>query len=139
MFDRHNRWNILGDAILFAQTQRELKLYGYVFMLNHIHLLVSSPDMISFVRNFKRHTSRELYKNIQQHESNVLELFLDDSGVYQFWQNTNAPKYVESESFFIQKLAYIHYNPVRKQYVDLPEYWKWSSANPKSPLPVDKF
>jgi putative transposase len=27
-----------------------------------------------------------------------------------------------------QKVDYIHYNPVRRRYVDLPEYWRYSSA-----------
>jgi len=27
-----------------------------------------------------------------------------------------------------QKLDYIHYNPVKRGYVDLPEHWRYSSA-----------
>jgi hypothetical protein len=27
-----------------------------------------------------------------------------------------------------QKLDYIHYNPVKRGFVDLPEHWRWSSA-----------
>jgi hypothetical protein len=27
-----------------------------------------------------------------------------------------------------QKLEYIHYNPVKRGFVDLPEHWRWSSA-----------
>lgn len=138
LFDRHNRWQILADALSFAQARRHLKLHGYVFMLNHVHLLVSSPDMIAFVRDFKRHTSKEFKKNIQQHEANVLELFIESSGSYHFWQKTNAPKVIESENFFRQKLNYIHNNPVKKQYVTQGEHWKWSSANPNSSLIIDR-
>jgi len=31
-------------------------------------------------------------------------------------------------SMFIQRLAYIHDNPVERGYVDLPEQWRYSSA-----------
>ncbi len=27
-----------------------------------------------------------------------------------------------------QKLDYVHHNPVKRGYVDLPEHWRWSSA-----------
>jgi putative transposase len=50
------------------------------------------------------------------------------------WMETNAPKKIENFVFYLQKLNYIHENPVRKGYVSRPEYWFWSSANPASPL-----
>ena len=28
----------------------------------------------------------------------------------------------------MQKLDYLHYNPVKRGYVDFPEHWRWSSA-----------
>ncbi len=28
----------------------------------------------------------------------------------------------------VQKLSYIHQNPVKRGYVDKPEHWRWSSA-----------
>ena len=39
------------------------------------------------------------------------------------------PELIESDEFFQQKLDYIHNNPVRKQYVEKPENWTWSSAS----------
>jgi putative transposase len=50
---------------------------------------------------------------------------------------TNAPKKIENPVFYLQKLNYIHENPVRKGYVTQPEHWLWSSANPFSALTVD--
>ena len=49
---------------------------------------------------------------------------------------TNAPKKIEPQDFYLQKLNYIHENPVRKGYVAKVEHWIWSSANPTSPLIV---
>ena len=75
-----------------------------------------------------------LKKNIGDAEPNVLNLFLSQNGIYEFWQKTNMPLPIETEIFFLQKLQYIHYNPVRKNYVEKPEYWYWSSANPNCEL-----
>jgi len=35
---------------------------------------------------------------------------------------------VFSEAVMRQKLDYIHYNPVKRGYVDRPEHWRYSSA-----------
>jgi REP element-mobilizing transposase RayT len=130
LFDRHYRWNILANSLKYCQASKGLKLYGFVFMLNHIHLVASSADVAGFVRDFKKYTSKELQKNILQTEPNILKLFLDENGRYEFWSKTNMPKIIETEKFLYQKMEYIHANPVRKNYVAQADHWYWSSANP---------
>jgi hypothetical protein len=39
----------------------------------------------------------------------------------------------------LQKINYIHENPVRKQYVQRPEDWEWSSANPESEIIIEQI
>jgi len=60
LFDRFNRWQILADSLRFCQEHKDLQLNGYVFMLNHVHLIVSLPEVAGFLRDFKRFTSFEL-------------------------------------------------------------------------------
>lgn len=139
LFDRHNRWQILAESLRYCQQNKGLELNGYVFMLNHIHLIATSPDMAGFLRDFKRFTSVKLKENLETTEPRILQLFMDDNEKYQFWQNTNAPKKIENPNFYRQKLNYIHANPIRKGYVMHPEHWIWSSANPASPLIVKLF
>jgi len=45
---------------------------------------------------------------------------------YQFWQEGTHPKQILSEEIMRQKLDYIHNNPVKRGYVDLPEHWRYS-------------
>jgi REP-associated tyrosine transposase len=137
VFDRHNRFDILGNALSYCKENKGLKLYAYVFMLNHVHLVVSSHDAIGFVRDFKRHTSKELLSNMLATEPNVMKLFEVEGGGHEFWARTNMPKAIESEKFLIQKVEYVHNNPVRKGYVKRPEYWVWSSANPDCEVRID--
>ena len=42
LFDRHNRWQILAESLRYCQEHKGLELNGYVFMLNHIHLIATS-------------------------------------------------------------------------------------------------
>lgn len=48
------------------------------------------------------------------------------------------PVSIESEKVYKQKIEYIQNNPVKKQYVESPENWYWSSANPHCPIPIEK-
>lgn len=129
VFDRHGRFNILAKNLRFCQDKKGLKIFGFVFMLNHLHLLAQSDDLSGLIRDFKSFTSKEFKKNILAIEPHILDLFETEKG-FTFWQPTNFPRQIESEKFFYQKLEYIHNNPVRKQYVALPENWLFSSANP---------
>ena len=106
-------------------------------MLNHLHLIASASDLIAFVRDFKKFTSKEILKNIIATEPSILKLFQIDKNKYEFWQKTNMPKLIESEKYFFQKANYIHENPLRKQYVSDPVHWYWSSANPKSVIKTE--
>ncbi len=131
LFDRHNRWQILADALKYCQINKGLRIYHFVFMLNHIHLIAQSSDLIGFMRDFKTFTSKEIKKNIMETEPNILELFAKD-GVYHFWQKTNMPEAISSMDFYLAKAQYVEQNPVRKQYVNRPEDWVFSSANKDS-------
>ena len=137
LFDRHNRWDIIKDSLLYCCNNKNLKIYGFVFMLNHIHLIVSSTDVSGFIRDFKRHTSREIHKNIITTEPQIEKLFLEPDGSYSIWQDTNMPIVLESEKVFLQKLNYILENPVRKNYVTEAEHWYWSSVNEECELKAD--
>ncbi len=136
LFDRFGRWDIVADSIKYLQATRNLQVFSYVLMLNHIHLLAQAPDLIACIRDFKRFTTKALRLNIQQTEPRILRLFFS-TGQYRFWHTTNQPEVIETTSFLNQKMNYIHMNPVKKYYVALPEHWYWSSANPDSPIKVE--
>jgi len=128
IFDRHNRFEILEDSFVYCQKHKGLKIYAFVFMINHLHFLGQAPDMIRVVNSLKSYLSYELQKNIIATEPRVLDLFKEKDG-YHFWQDKNYPELMTSEEMLEQKYNYIIYNPVRKNYISLPEDWLWSSAS----------
>jgi REP element-mobilizing transposase RayT len=137
ILDRHNRFQILADSLRYCQTNKGLRIYAYVFMLNHLHLIATAPDTIGFVRDFKKFTSKKIRENILATEPPVLKLFESPAGAFEFWESTNMPKIIAEGKYLRQKVNYIHANPVRKQYVKKAEDWLWSSANPESEIRVD--
>jgi REP element-mobilizing transposase RayT len=138
LFDRHDRWQIIADSLTYCISFKQLNLYSFVFMLNHVHLIFFSPDAAGFIRDFKKFTAKALRKNIESTEPTILKLFIENNE-YQFWQKTNLPLLIESEKFMLQKENYIHTNPVRKKYVTQPQHWYWSSANPDCKLKVKSW
>ncbi len=138
LFDRHNRWDILLDSLRYCQENKALKIYRWVFMLNHIHLIVQNNDVAGFVRDFKHYTANELRKNLLATEPEILKLFEED-GNARIWGVTNMPELIESEEFYIQKSNYIEQNPVRKSYVKRAEDWVYSSANDEHLLEIERL
>jgi hypothetical protein len=51
-----------------------------------------------------------------------------ERGQNKIWQEGYHPVAIKSKTFFNEKLDYIHYNPVKKGFVEKPEHWKYSSA-----------
>jgi len=136
ILDRYDRWEILKDSLNYCIENKGLHVMAYVFMLNHMHLIVQSPDVAGFVRDFKKHTAREIMKNIQKKEPELERHFMNEEGRYQIWKKTNMPILIKSEKGLGQKWQYIEANPVKKRYVFTPEHWWYSSANPQSPVRV---
>ena len=48
------------DSMLFMQKQKRIVIYAYVIMENHLHLILSSPDLSSEIGKFKSFTARQI-------------------------------------------------------------------------------
>lgn len=125
---------IILDSLQFLQKESRLTIYSYVIMENHLHLIASAKNLSKEIGNFKSYTARKIidqYKKcnplLLKELSKAKKLFKKDRD-YQFWQEGFYPKQIHSEEMMRQKIEYIHYNPVRRGYIDEPEQWRYSSA-----------
>jgi len=99
-----------------VRRQQGLCIAAYVFMPEHIHLLTDEPStgtVATFLQIFKQLTSRELKSSDQK----------------QFWQRRHYDFNVHSPEKRIEKIRYIHRNPVTRGLVARPEDYRWSSFN----------
>ena len=83
-------------------------------MPEHVHLLISEPE-----RN-QLSVVIQMLKQITSHH-------LRPTGTARFWQIRYYDFPVWSEKKRIEKLRYIHRNPVKRELVARPEDWRWSS------------
>ena len=135
LFSRPVLVDILLDCWRYQQSHQGLRLYGYVVLENHLHYLAQAPDLSRCVSSFKSFTARKIIDLLDQRgaESVLQRLRFTKRAhkrdrVHQLWQEGCHAELVCSEKVMHEKLTYIHQNPVRRGYVDLPEHWRYSSA-----------
>ncbi|MGA2809194.1 MAG: transposase [Terracidiphilus sp.] len=122
-FSCYRRQPLLGSETAYSVFESELEAVrrqygfvvgGYVLMPEHVHLLVGEPRNASLavaMQVLKQKTSRKL----------------KGRGEAQFWQRRYYDFNVWSEEKRVEKLRYMHRNPVRRGLAAKPEDWRWSS------------
>ena len=103
--------DLFEDALERVRQRYLFAVAGYVVMPEHVHLLVNEPQ-------------RALLSRVVQ----ALKLSVSmRSRERPFWQAHYYDFNVYAHAKFVEKLRYIHRNPVRRGLVAKPEDWKWSS------------
>jgi REP element-mobilizing transposase RayT len=123
---------ILFDSLEFLRRSDGLKVYAYVVMSNHVHLLIGCDAKImnNMIGSFKSHTSRSIAECLELNESQFLKEFEKSAYKgqnYAIWQETFRSEVVYSDDFLKQKVYYIHNNPVKGGMVESAGDWKYSS------------
>ena len=129
----------LADSVNRAGTLHQYDLWGYVFMPEHVHLLVSpihpDYDISQFLESVKRSVTRKAfgYRNTSGKPDHVWDPFLDvhESGKvhFRFWQRgAGYDRNIFNSEEVREKLNYIHNNPVKRELCETPIDWPWSSA-----------
>jgi putative transposase len=126
---------IVLDSWKFLQQQRGVRIFGYVIMENHLHWIASGDDLSKQIGHFKSYTARKMIDEMQQRgfatllqELHFFKLRHKVDQTYQLWQEGSHPQQIQSDEMMLQKLEYIHSNPLRRGFVDDPIHWRYSSA-----------
>ena len=143
IFTRYACRKILLDSLLFCIKKKGLTLFAYVIMSNHIHLVVAAKEdskgLSAIIRDFKSFTSKSILAWIQtsgkeRRKEWMLMIFRyhakynKRNTTFQFWIQNNHPVELSYPSIVMQKIAYIHNNPVSASIVDHPADYVYSSA-----------
>ena len=88
-----------------------IDLHGYVVMPDHVHLLVSEPDQAPLSLAVQIVKQRFSKTRTEDH----------------VWEPRYCDFNVRTSAMRIQKLRYIHRNPVKRGLVTEPDQWRWSS------------
>ncbi len=144
LFTDQNMATIIVDGFKFLIQKRNIQIYAYVIMPNHIHLIAEGKHVAKHISSFKSFTARMiidfLVNKRRAHELNILRSakpIHKRDREYQVWSEGFHPKEISSDKMMEQKIAYIHYNPVKAGLVfDEPD-WQYSSARCYAGKPTD--
>ena len=141
VFTRKQYRDIVLDSLRYCQKEKGLLLYAWCIMSNHVHLMAAAKEanLSAILRDFKKFTSKQIIAAIQNNEREsrkdwMLSIFKQQgeknsrNSEYQFWRQDNHPEECYSPAFSVQKLAYIHNNPVTAGIVEKAEDYLYSSA-----------
>jgi putative transposase len=105
---------VVEQVLEEVRVRYEFVVAGYVLMPEHVHVLVSEPGQGSpavALQMWKQLSSRLLKRPDEK----------------QFWQRRYYDFNVRTEEKTVEKLKYMHRNPVVRGLVARPEEWAWSS------------
>lgn len=142
VFTRDVYRNILLDSFRYCKENKGLEIFAWVLMTNHFHLLARANGgnkLEHIMRDLKKITSRRIIQavieNPQESRKDWMKYMFERFGkynsnntVYQFWQQDNHPIELWSTEVIMQKLNYIHNNPVKSGFVVEAKDYKYSSA-----------
>ena len=116
-------------AILEQTRQRyRFVVVGYVVMPEHVHLLVTEPEVgtpSTVMQVLKQRTARALLPK-RKRNPRQRNLF-GEPPRRAFWQARFYDFNVFTTRKRVEKLRYMHRNPVERGLVESPEQWRWSS------------
>ncbi|MGA2979242.1 MAG: transposase [Terriglobales bacterium] len=134
----YQRQPLLGTSLrrdLFLSVLEQMRIRyqfvvaGYVIMPEHIHLLISEPqekNPSTVMQALKLGFARRVLVQAKRRR-NPAQTDLFDQAPQHIWQKRFYDFNVWTEHKRIEKLRYMHRNPVKRGLVESPEFWRWSS------------
>ena len=130
------RRDLLLTVLEQVRRRYQFVVVGYVVMPEHIHLLISEPQVktpSTVMQALKLGSARRVIADAQRlgvHHDPTSRKTREVGHPYtaqHVWQKRFYDFNVWTEHKRIEKLRYMHRNPVKRGLVASPELWRWSS------------
>ena len=135
VFTRNEYKNIIVENLDYCQKNKGLEIFAWCIMTNHIHLIIRSKESFllpNIMRDFKTYTSKviltAIQENIQESRKEWLLRGFNTTAGNRFWRADNKPIELQSNDIIVQKLNYVHQNPVEEGIVYQADQYVYSSA-----------
>ena len=133
LLERDQYKDIIVNSLRFLVKDKRIKLYAFVIMSDHIHLIWQMQPLIQpqhVQRDFLKYTAQRIKRDLYKNHPELLSHFIAEANdrVYQFWKRRPLSIELRTHKVYLQKLDYIHWNPVKAGICKLPKEYKYSSA-----------
>jgi putative transposase len=119
----------------FVNEKYSCEIICYVWMPNHIHFICYFKEknfLIEYMRDFKKYSSvkiRDHFYDTKNEEMIKAIQYVHRKQTIKIWKDRFDDLYLFKEKTLLQKLKYIHDNPVKKELCEIPSEYKHSSAS----------
>ena len=125
--------NIIIDSLHFMIENKRIELNAFVVMENYIHLIcqpLPGHSLSSIQLSFMKFTAQQIKFALAIDNPVLFEKYKVNKTdrEYQIWKRKPLSIELGSEKIFLQKLEYVHYNPVKANICNYPEDYHFSSA-----------
>ncbi|MGA1264299.1 MAG: transposase [Prochlorothrix sp.] len=114
IFTRPEAVAIVLDSWSHLRKHAQFKIYGYVILENHLHLVAQAPNLSRCMASFKSFTARQLVALLTEHHAHPLldRLHLakadhKNDRNYQVWQEGSHPQLISNAEIMLQKLGHL--------------------------------
>lgn len=149
LFSRADYVDVLLDCLAHCIKNKGLRVYAYVVMSSHVHLLADLVEdealLADVLRDLKGYSAKQLHRLVETHPQESRRDWL----LYQFayfgkphgqqfklWQEGSHPIDVQDHARAMRCRQYIHENPVVSRLVTEAQHYPFSSACPDQRLPL---
>jgi putative transposase len=147
LLDNEKIKSLFAHALAALREEGRFDLYGWVVMPEHVHLLVfphlPAHPISSTLRQLKRSIAQAVLNRWSQLDAPILSRITDAHQTRRFWQTGGGyDRNIISQEELLEKLNYIHENPVKRGLAASAADYLWSSArwyagDRTGPIPID--
>jgi len=140
VFDSPRLRGVFVDVLRQLRQEKGFLLIGWVLMPEHFHLLMKpepAESTSAVLQELKKRSAQQIISILsgnRQHPwcRTMLAAFrlpptVHSDSHYRVWNRRFYPYGVYSDKKRIEKLDYMHNNPVKRGLVQSPDQWPWSS------------
>ena len=128
--------SFVEKAVSNAMTKHNFHLWAFVFMPEHVHLLIKPNERVYDISAIKKSICQSASRRaLNYYKSNAAEMFnLLGTGQkhqkYRFWQDGGGyDRNIFNRNAAMDFVDYVHQNPVQRKLVEKASQWYYSSYN----------
>ena len=121
IFFNKKDYHFLISCFELAKEKYPCKVYSFIIMPNHIHLLIEAIDENENLAYFMKHVTQRYAQRINKRYQRTGTL----------WEGRFKSSPVSTDQYLLACSRYIEMNPVRAGMVNLPEQYEFSSYRAK--------
>jgi putative transposase len=126
--------NIIIESLKYLVEDKRVEVFAFVIMSNHIHIIwriANEHNKTKVQQSFLKYTAQKIILDLRKNHKQVLKHFYVGAKdrLYQIWERNSLSIEIHSYETMLQKMNYLHQNPVKAGICKNISDYKFSTAS----------